>query len=404
MQAALHGNLPTLKREIGRAGAQGKLSRAAVQKLALAVAAREVRSSRGETGTERIEEVKPCAQSLLYVIRDRAQGVDETAASATRLLFELGDVAPAQLIDSYLNATNGAWRAVAARAAVLPKFGLLRRQLLVDPDERVRRAALNAARGTAHPDELESLLEAARLDPDPEARVLAIRAVGAMGGNHPILALKDLWARADDAMRLAIVEAWAEPASLPTGGREQLIVVAEERRGVWSAAAADCLNRRSPSDASLGRAVLAHFIREGTPEERTLAIRVSPLADPDIILALRAAAGSGESSTQVLAWARLVPLSVDRVRAVLRLRQLARGRGHSAFLAWLALGEVGDPGVVQELRTVVNSGNAEERKLAATNLYWLGDAASAAVALADDDPRVRTDVACSILANRHSRE
>ena len=67
----------------------------------------------------------------------------------------------------------------------------------------------------ADAEDLPAVLEAARLDPEPEARLMAIQAAGGIGTRDAVLALKDLWPRGDEEVRLAIVGAWAAAARKP---------------------------------------------------------------------------------------------------------------------------------------------------------------------------------------------
>jgi HEAT repeat protein len=318
-------------------------------------------------------------------------------------LLELGELSPGPLVNKYAQAATGAWRAVSARAATLPKFAEFRRERFADPDERVRRAAVDAELESPRRDNLEALLEAARLDPDPPIRSRATQAVGMLGGQRAVFALKDQWARADETTRTSIVRAWAEPASFATGGRQELLDAAEQPSGLGSVVAAEELSRLSGLEGGRGRALLAHFIAHGTDEQKSLAMVVAPLGDPDVLAELRGTAGERDRSIAVIALARLTEVGSERTTALGRLRQLGSGSDHVALVARVALAAAGDRSVVLRLRAGLFSGRARERKLAAVSLYWLGDTASAAVALADDDPGVRTQVACSILTPRISR-
>ena len=400
VETALHGDLASLQREVSQARAAGKLDAATVEKLARAVAGREVRSARGDSATARVEQVKPCARALLPVLRDRAGQQDDAGAEAAIRLLELGKLSPAPLVNQYAQTATGAWRAVSARAATLPRFSEFRRERFVDPDERVRRAAVDAELESPGQDNLEALLEAARLDPDPLVRSRATQAVGVLGGQRAVFALKDQWARADETIRTSIVRAWAEPASLAAGGRQELLDVAEQPSGLASVVAAEELSRLSGVEGGRGRALLAHFVARGTDEQKRLAVVVAPLGDADVLAELRRAAEGRDHSIAAIALARLIEVGSEREAALGRLRQFASGSDHVALVARVALAAAGDRSVVQRLRAGLSSTRARERKLAAVSLYWLGDTASAAVALADDDPGVRTHVACSILTPR----
>src|SRR5262249_54158437 len=117
--------------------------------------------------------------------------------------------------EGWVKAEHGsaAWRATAARAVVGEGDGPKRRTLILDGDQDVRIAALRASADVADAEDTSAVLEAARLDPHPLARTVAIRAAGAIGGERVVLALKDVWAGADEGSRHAIADAWATRAS-----------------------------------------------------------------------------------------------------------------------------------------------------------------------------------------------
>lgn len=399
VQTALHGDLQSLQREVRAEQKSGELDRDTVVELAQAIAGREVRAAKGRAAIQRIRSVRPCASSLLAVLEDRAERADDVAAEATLVLFELGKLSAPRLVERHRDASSGAWRAVAARAAVAPKYSLLRRQWMADADERVRRGALSAAIDAAHPGDTEALLEAARLDPDSLSRSLALRAVGAVGGRRAALALDDLWARADETTRVAIVDAWAMPAAYRTGGRERLVRIVETARGIPPLAAAEALARQDGSEARIGVAALLRAISDGTPTERELAIRVAPLDDADVVAAVKKSAKERDRSVRVIALARLIDLDAERAAAVKGLHELARKDDDAAIQARAALAAANDSSVVPSLAKQLSSRRSFERTAAGVGLMRLGEWPRVATALADDDPLVRTTVACSVLSH-----
>lgn len=402
VETALHGDLPALKREIREGQKHGELSRRTVDHLAVAVAGRELASSSGRTAVARVDELRPCAWPLTNVLEHRAETLDDAGARATLVLYEENKLDADALVERYRAASSGAWRAVAARAAKADKYALLRRRFFRDPDERVRHAALGAALEARDPDDLGGLLEAARLDPDPMNRSLAARAAGAIGGQRAVLALKDLWASANQSARRALLDAWAMPAAYRSGGRREIRRVAESRGSLAAVAAAGALLRQGGADAELGTTLLTSEIAQGTDAERRLAIRLVPLSRAETRRALERAAKSQDLEVQVMALARLVETAGSRKSALSGLRQLAQGHGKVAVEARAALAAAADPSVTGELVAQLGSKRAEDRRLAAIGLIRLGNYARAATALGDDDPRVRTEVACSIItATRH---
>ena len=256
----------------------------------------------------------------------------------------------------------------------------------------------SAAAEAASPDDLEAVLEAARLDPDTLSRSLAVRAAGAIGGHRATLALKDYWPRAAETTRLMIVEGWALPAASRAGGRERLIWAAETQSALPAIAAAGALVRLGGTTAALGAAVLARAIKDGTQAERRLAIRLGDLADQAVLGATKAAAKDNDRKARVMALARLVGVERERLAAITGLRELSKGKDRIAVQARAALAAAGDSSILPQLLTQVQRGSSHQRRVAALGLLELGRLSSAATALADDDPAVRTAVACSVVS------
>lgn len=393
VQTALHGDLATLKREIAAEQRRGELDREQAHELARAVAGREIRAATGEEAAARIRAASACASDLLPELRDRAERKDDAAAEAWLVLID-GKQADRRSARAHGEAASGAFRAVAARAAATIELGHVRRKFLLDPDERVRRAALRAAMEAQDPADEAVLLEAARLDPDPLARSMALRAAGAIGTPHVVTSLMDLWARADALERLSIVDGWAMPRAFAAGGRERLIGVVETSTGLPALAAADALLRRGGAGADLGRATLARAATEGTTAERVFALGRLPADVP----LLHRVASTDDLAVRVVALERLASVQGERAAALKALRAIASSNAPMAFEARVALARAGDDSVVPALARSLSSRSARERRAAALALVELGDYSRAAPALADDDPDLRLQVACSILA------
>jgi HEAT repeat protein len=309
------------------------------------------------------------------------------------------DVSAPYLVNQHRGNASGAWRAVAARAAIDRSSVLLRRRWFEDPDERVRRAALEAASVAPEASDLPELLEAVRLDPDPLSRSLAARAVGAIGGEQAVMGLDDRFARADEPDRMAIVDAYAMPAAFAAGGERELRSIAEGKQGVVSLAAASALLRRDPRDGGIA-GLLVSAIDHGTEEERRLALVFLPLGDPRAAETLERAAKDPNVEVSVIALARLLELPEKRALAEKRLRELAAKDGPAGPQARAALAMIGDRSVVAALVRDVERGHPFRRQNAALALFRLGEISKAARAFADSDPGVRIAVSCGVLAHR----
>lgn len=400
VKTAYYGDLPSLKQEIGRAAASGRISESDVVDLAEAVARRELRSASGDDAVKRVLDARTCVAAVEPELRERAEAADDAGAEAILVLADAGKLNRDALVTKYAQASRGALRAVAARGTGSVEHARLRRHFYVDPDERVRREALRAASDAADPADLDAIVEAARLDPDPMCRSLATRAVGRIGGERALIALADLWAHADEQLQVAIVDAWAMPGVLANGGRAALVRTAEANNSMASIDAAAALIRVGGDTAPTGRAVLARSIKEGTAVERVAAIQLAPLPDADVLASLDAAAGSDDPQVRVVALARLLDVPERRAAAVGKLQAMARTADAAARQARLALAAASDPAAAALLEKDLFTGGPSYRERAAVALFRLGKASKMAPSLADPDPSVRMAVACSLVSER----
>jgi hypothetical protein len=77
---------------------------------------------------------------------------------------------------------------------------------------------------------------------------------------------------------------------------------------------------------------------------------------------------------------------------------MAAGKEESARRARLALADAADASVESALRADLGAPAVPHRREAALGLIRLGRLSSAATALGDNDPSLRMEVACAILA------
>ena len=398
VKTALHGDLNALRTAIDRENAEGKLERGRVVDIAEAVAEREVMSSTGPAGARRIRLMRGCSKPLTEVLEARAEKLDDGGAEAAQVLLAAHEDNGKSAFAQHAQSGSGAWRAVAARAATRPETMARRREFFVDVDERVRRAAFEAALEAPTELDLDVLLESARLDPDPLSRSLAARGVGAIGGERAVLALLDRWDRADEDTRLAIVEAWAQPKSYTAGGEKELIKVAESGTDLTALAAADALLRNASQHTMSSITLLARAIAQGSSDERRLAIRTAPISDREVVRVVKEAAKDSDAEVRVMALARLLEVPDERAAAQKELGKLGQGKDNTAEQARAALAAMGDQSVKPALQAAVKSASPGDRRVAALGLIRLGDYASAARVLADEDATTRASLACTILA------
>jgi hypothetical protein len=396
-EAAASGDGARLGREISLAQASGELDVAVTREIAAAVLTRDLRTTQGTQAVQLVQTVSRCAPQVDSALRERAARDDDAAVEATLTLLETGRVRADEVLGRP-GIRRGRWRIALARALLRPGTHDFRRRLMTDPDERVRRAALRAAKVVPDADDLEVLLEAVRLDPDADSRRRAALAVGAVGGSRAVLGLRDRWAFSDADTRLAIVKAWTLPRATASGGLRELEWAAEQQPSRAAVAASGALAVADPPGArQLGRALVARYIVEGTSAERRLAITHADPSDELARKALEEAAADTSSGVQIAALARLAAHSASRASALRQLTQITKERGPGANAARLALVRLGDASVVPMLQRGLQHKTPARRREAAAALVETGRVSEAAPALADRDLMVRADTACAIL-------
>jgi hypothetical protein len=397
VKAALESDLTTLRRNIGQEQRTGSVDRERAKQIAEAVASREVYAGTGPGAVARIRSLRACTLPVVSALEARAERQDEGAAEATLVLLAARRIAPESLASRYEDSDSGAWRAVAARASTAKARFLKRRSYFADPDQRVRRGALEAAVEAPSALDEAALLEAARLDPDAFCRSLATRALGAIGGENTVRALMDLWARADDDDRLNVVEALSDRRIAKAGGRAELLRIAESGRGVPAVAAAAALMRVDPAAGAQATTLLERAITTGSEDEQVLAIR-SILLDGTVEKTLRDASHDGNAAVRVAALARLLDVPSQRASSFAALRAETKN-ADAADAARAALAQAGDTSVSPALVKDLASTAWQARQSAGLGLVSLGDYSHAATLLADDDANVRVAIACRILGS-----
>jgi hypothetical protein len=411
LRAAERGDLAAVRRTLTSGGVDADEAR----DIARAVLRREVAGASGDAGIRRLRELPMCAEALDDALEERASRRDAVAATATILRFdaglidrdELGETARAALAAA--GSVSSSWRAVAARGLVAKVDGPERRKLMVDPDQEVRLAALRASSTAVDPADVEALLEAARLDPNPTARSVAIDAAGNIGGARVVLALKDLFAQGGEDERLSIVGAWASPNAFTAGGRAQLVRTAESGSGPATIAAAAVLMRLSGGGAENAAAVVARAIATGSTRERVFAISAASLASKTARDAVLGAEKDADEEVALAALSRSLDLypaegdgakPAERAQVIAKLMAMAKGSSLRAVLARATLARAGAREVLPLLEQDARSGTDQARKAAGTSLVMLGEIARAAWLAADPEVRVRTGVACAMLRSK----
>jgi hypothetical protein len=411
LRAAEQGDLAGVRRVLATESAVAAVDADEAHDIARAVLRPQIEKAKGDEGVKKLRELSSCASGLRDALEARGAARDEVAAVATLLRFEsqaidhdtLGEVARAALASP---GASSAWRALDARSLVTAEDGVRRRSLFLDGDQAVRVGALNASFEALDASDVEGLLEAARLDPYPEARAAAISAVGNIGGERIVNTLNDMFVLADEDERLTIIGAWASPRSIGVGGRDKLIRIAETESGPAQIAAAGVLVRRPGAGADQAGSVLARAVETGSTRERVFAIRAALLEVAGVRAAIVKAQGDTDQDVALVALERsleLYPASGDgakpkeRAEVIKKLMAMANTSGLRSLLARGALANAGVPDVLPLLKVDAKSDNEQSRKAAGSSLVALGEYGRAATLAVDQDERVRTGVSCALL-------
>ena len=410
VQAASLGRYEGLRASLQADFVAGKLDLGEAVDFARAVAKGEIARAKGDQGVQRIRELRSCANEIYGALGDRAEVEDAVGAEAAMALVDSGVQSPghyARWAQTPPGGEGAAFRPLGARSLVSVDDGALRRRLMADPDEEVRRNAMRAALVAADPADTDALLEAARVDPSPAAREQAIRAAGALGGERVVLALKDLWPRADASARGAIVDAWRRERCFSAGGSRELGWVVSAERGPAAITAAAYLTRAGGAGAGEAAGVLERAIKDGPSEDRVRAVEVAPLGIASIREAVRAAEGDPDEAVAAAAMVRRLEASAangganegspERAALLAKLLPLAAGTGPGAVSARGGLARARVRPLVGILERDGEAKDPKRRAEAGTGLAVLGEVARAAPFAADPDPSVRTTVACAIL-------
>jgi len=410
IHAAEEGRLANLDKAVAGELARGDFDTADAPKLAQAVLRYEIERAEGAAGAARVLSMESCARRLDDALAQRTQKGGEVGAAAAMVRLEAGLAEPkdfAPWVNTPPAEPRAAYRAVGARALILPEESAARRALIVDGDQTVRLAALRAATDAAYAGDVEAVLEAARVDPYPLARTQAIRAAGAIGGERVVLALKDLWALADEPAREAIADAWGSARSLVAGGRRELLWAAETQRGAAAVAAASALMRAPKGEGqSEAIGVLSRAIEGGAWREQVYAITVADLSIPVLRAAVSKATASSDDIVTWTAMRKPVETSAERGGArgterakwVDKLMKLASaGTTTQALVAQGGLSRAGEKRVIPLLDKTAKAADARARLVAGTAFATLGELGRAAVLAGDKDAGVRTAVSCAIL-------
>jgi len=406
VETAQGGDLVRLRQSIAAEQKAGTLDEKKTRAIARGMLEGDIQRSRGSEGADFVASLRSCAEPLEDALSNRAETRDATGGEAALVLVERNAWCGASP-SSFASDEDGAWRALAAHEADGSGDAPQRRAFLIDRDERVRRAAADAALSAKSSADLSVLLEAGRVDPDPLTRSRALRAAGAIGGEGVALALRDRFDAGDEGDRLAILDAWAEEATWQAGGRAELLYASHHGSGPVALAAAVTFLRAGDgskptpelqSERAGAFARLARASVDGTASERRLALRLLPTEHPETEALLLTASKDADLEVALIATVRLAGRAAHQKAAETRLLEWARGEGSLRFEARAALSVYGSLDVLPLLTAEIGSKDARARLLAGTSLIRTGAVVDAAPLLADTDAGVRRSIACRLLS------
>jgi hypothetical protein len=269
---------------------------------------------------------------------------------------------------------------------------------LIDPDPRVRRAAIGAI--TANPvlADGRALAEVALLDPDASLKVASLLALGDIGDLDSLLLVADTWDEMIEPSRLAYLQALHAPASRSRGGVQILTRIMESNESLPGVVAASLLCREPAPSSGYAMSRLLQAMHQGTTSERLVALASLPAGETEVQLEIRKLAVSNSLYLRVAAleaWLKAPELADDARR---RLQIIAAGKDADAFEASRVLALNGNESAILRMERRLSAPLAEQRVAAARLLLKAKRWGAVARALTDDHPLVRLTIACSVLS------
>ena len=406
---AVRGDHAALRTQLPPRLAAGTLGRKEARALALATLEYELTRAHGEEGVRRVLEAEACVHDAASALRMLSHGRDAAAAEALVVLYEAGEISRGTA-RSHADDADSRFRRVAVRALERPGDHDERRAYFASSDGALRAMALRAAMIDGDPRDVPALRERARIDPEPDVRSNAIRALALLEDPPADQAsfFVELAATADPAARGDIAVAWALSPTFEHGGREAILrVLADEKTPADErVVTALLLSRTHRSDAALRGlvdALLLRVLHDGPMPVRLLVVR-SAASQSDALLGAVGDLAKNEGATELGIAASEALLGLkgrvpeqDRRAAQARLYALAKNDGGLGTRARVALAGAGDRRVQAWLEHDLGAPDPARKLLAARGLVALDVAGRAALLLSEPEPSLRTRAACILL-------
>jgi hypothetical protein len=418
MRAAQAGDRAQLRADLLQREKAGTISNGEASSLARAVARRELEEARGLPGLDRVRDLEACGGELDGAFAGRMDPHDSVGAAAAMVRVEDGSLGEGSARQYREDADDG-WRAVGVRGLVRKNDRDARLRAMKDGSSLVRRSAMRAAARAESEEDEDALFEAARVDPDPYVRMLAVRAMGTLpkprGAGEErarvlvrrVDRLRDLWTAGDEPLREDVGVAYTMPGIYGAEAEKALAVVLAQAEGPGAIAAAGAVlrahARTSDELVASAEALLVRTLASGSKasiRDRLHAVAIAPLDRAATGNALRALQTDDDQRVRVAALERLTEdrSSPDLLKALRDLDQVDQPAVASRARA--ALARAGDRSVQGAAERDLGSPEGRLRLAALDDLAALGLAGRGAPLLADDDPEVRTRAACTVLRGR----
>ena len=392
------GSLTDLQRSVEVASERRQFNDARTRSLAQVILEREIATATDAAAFDRVVGLQACASELYWPLNRRSKGIDDGAAAASLVLLEAGLQDPDERSLSFSHSSSGAWRAVAARSAVAPELRSRVYAALLDPDQRVRSAAIRTIQASPILADGKALTEVARLDPDDSLKVASLLALGDIGDLNSLLSVREFWDEMNQPARMAYLQALYAPASRSRGGARILTRIMESDESLEGVVAASLMCHEPAPSSGYAISRLLRAVHQGTTSERLVALASLPKGDTDAQVEIRKLALSNNPYLRVAAlesWLS-APTLADGARR--RLQFIAAGKDADAFEASRVLALNGDESSILRVNRRLFAPLAEQRIAAARLLLRLGRWGAVARALTDDHPLVRLTIACNVLS------
>jgi hypothetical protein len=393
------GTLSKLKRYVEVAADRHQFDRRRTEQLAELVAEREITTSDDREAYDRVLALAPCASRLFSPLLRQSARKTETAAAANITLMNADLMEPSRLLRLHISDADGAWRAVGVRASQRRDDRTVVQAALVDPDARVRHAAITTIRENPLLDDGRVLLDVIRLDPEMALRVFALSALAETGDTQSVLRARELWDAMEEPLRAAYLQALDAPKVRGSIGLELLSRTVQSDDAMAGEIAASLLYQNQARDSKLALARLGHALRAGTSSEQLLALATLRLREADLYPDVERLAREGAPYVRVAALEVLFSAGRDSANCRKRLVDIAGSGQPDASEADRVLAEHLDAQAIGRVEGRLSHPHARQRLAAARLLLKLQRWDAVALALADDHPAVRLSIACSVLSD-----